>query len=279
MKLPRKIALTIARLTDQGKYQEIIDILSTYPSDKKNSWGHAAKYKLIPFLQDTTKLPPYTIFTKGNSKLPFFSFSNLPLVNCPGKGDCAKWCYSLRAWQYPNAFFRQIQNTVLIREQSPYIRAAWMALPTSVDVRLYVDGDFESLITMKFWFDYMNIRPDLKVYGYSKSWEIFLEYSRSGLKFPTNYVLNLSSGSKYDNIGPIRAQMKALPITRGDFIAVNAGRHPEPKSIREIAKSFGMTRIFVCPGKCGSCLPKQNKNIHACGSTLLKNTSILIGTH
>jgi hypothetical protein len=278
MKLTRKTALKIARLTDQGKYQEIIDILSAYPADKKGSWGYVAK-KLIPFLKDITSPAPFTIFAEGNSKLPFYSFSNLPLVNCPGKGECAKWCYSLKAWRYPAAFFRQIQNTILVREQSTQIRDAWLQLPANSDVRLYVDGDFDSLKTMHYWFGLLNVRPDLKVYGYSKSWEIFIEYHQLGLPFPKNYVLNLSSGSKYQNIGPIRAAMKALPITRGEFIAIPAGKHPEPKTIREIAKSFGMQKLFVCPGKCGFCLPKQGKNIHACGSMLLENTNILIGTH
>jgi hypothetical protein len=276
MKLTRKTALKIARLTDQGKYHEVVDILSAYPDKGPSSWGSK---RIIPFLKDTSLPAPYSIFSKGNSKLPFYSFSNFPLVNCPGKGECAKWCYSLKAWQYPGAFFRQLQNTILVRQQSQQIVDAWMRLPENVDIRLYVDGDFDSLQTMHFWFGLLNIRPDLKVYGYSKSWEIFLEYHNSGSTFPSNYVLNLSSGSKYDNIGPIRSQMRLLPITRGEFIAIDAGKKPEPKTIREIAKSFGMSRIFVCPGKCGSCISKQGKNVHACGSTLLKNTNILIGTH
>lgn len=278
MKLDRKMALTIARLTDQGKYSEIVDILRRFPSDRKGTWGWNGA-KLIPFLQDTSTPVPYSIFSEGNSKLPFFSFSNLPLVNCPGKGECAKWCYSLKAWRYPPAFFRQIQNTILIREQSDQIRAAWMNLPVGRDVRLYVDGDFDSIRTMKFWFQLLKVRPDLMVYGYSKSWQMFLDYHNSGLKFPKNYVLNLSSGSKYDNIGHIRAAMKELPIVRGDFIAVPAGKHPEPKTVREVAKSFGMKKLFVCPGKCGDCLKVKGKNVHACGSMLLHETNIVIATH
>lgn len=278
MKLDRKTALKIARLTDQGKYSDIINILSHFPSEQKGTWGWNAQ-KLIPFLQDTSSPAPFNIFVKGNIKLPFFSFSNLPLVNCPGKGECAKWCYSLKAWRCPAAFFRQVQNTILIREQSDQIRAAWMKLPVGSDIRLYVDGDFDCIQTMKFWFQLLKIRPDLKVYGYSKSWQMFLDYHNSGLKFPKNYILNLSSGSKYDNIGHIRAAMKALPITRGEFNAVNAGKHPEPKTVRQVAKSFGMKKLFVCPGKCGSCLTVNGKNVHACGSMLLHETNIVIGTH
>jgi hypothetical protein len=277
--MPRKLALKLARLDYQLRFEEMIDILQTLPDNGKGSWGYLSTHKLIPFLQNVNSPAPFSIFTKGNSKLPFYSFSNLPLVNCPGKGECAKWCYSLKAWQYPVAFFRQIQNTILIRIQSPQIRVAWKLLPSDSDVRLYVDGDFDSIATMEFWFGLMFDRPDLKVYGYSKSWEIFLDYSDSNLDFPSNYVLNLSSGSKYENLGPIRAKMAALPISRGNFTAINAGKNPEPKSIREIAKSFGMKKLFVCPGKCGSCLTVDGKNLHACGSMKLKDTNILIGTH
>jgi hypothetical protein len=278
MKFPQKLALKIARLAYQGKYQEIISIMDVYPSDKKGSWGWAYQ-KLKPFLMDQSNPVPYTVFTKGNSKLPFYSFSNLPLVNCPGKGSCAKWCYSLKAWQYPTAFFRQVQNTILVRQASPQLFDAWMDLPKNVDIRLYVDGDFDSTETLSLWFGFMKVRNDLKVYGYSKSWEIFLDYHKSGKSFPTNYILNLSSGSKYDNIGHIRAAMKKLPVTRGEFIAVPAGKKPATKTVKEVAKSFGLKKVFVCPGKCGSCLPKQGKNIHACGSSLLKDVNIVIGTH
>jgi hypothetical protein len=278
MSINRKLAIKIVRLIDQGKYLDVVDILSVFSNEKRRTWGWNAA-KLIPFLKDTNTPAPYTIFAKGNSKLPFFSFSNLPLINCPGKGECASWCYSLKAWQYPPAFFRQIQNTILVREQSNQIRAAWLKIREHSDIRLYIDGDFDSLQTMKFWFQLMNIRTDLKVYGYSKSWQLFIDYHHSGFNFPTNYILNLSSGSKYDNFGPIRAMMKSLPITRGDFVAVNAGRKPQPKTLREVAKSFGMSKIFVCPGLCSKCLTIKGVNVHACGSMLLKNTNIVIGTH
>ena len=33
---------------------------------------------------------------------------------CPGAGSCVDWCYSLRAWRNPQAFFRQLQNTLLM---------------------------------------------------------------------------------------------------------------------------------------------------------------------
>ena len=281
MKIDRKIAFKIARYSTKGQYDKIVDILEQLPNtDKVGTWGFYAQ-KFIPFLKDTSTPAPFTIFAKGNSKLPFYSFSNLPVVNCPGAGECAKWCYSLKAWRYPAAFFRQVQNTILVKELSPQIVRAWKSLPENRDVRLYVDGDFDSLETMSFWFTLMNERKDLNVYGYSKSWQIFLDYaSIDGATFPKNYTLNMSSGSKYENIGPIRAAMSALPIVRGNFVAVEAGKKPTPKTVREVAKSFGMKNIFVCPGKCGSCMKVKGKNVHACGAlNLMKDTNVVIGTH
>lgn len=55
---------------------------------------------------------PFKVFKlKGNTKLPFATFSTLPIVTCPGAGECADWCYSFTAWRYPAAFARQLQNT------------------------------------------------------------------------------------------------------------------------------------------------------------------------
>ena len=80
-----------------------------YESTAKNGWMDNW-IKFEEFLY--TGIPQFKIFTKGNGKLPFYSFSSLPGVTCPGAGDCLKFCYSFRSWRYPAAFFRQIQNTI-----------------------------------------------------------------------------------------------------------------------------------------------------------------------
>lgn len=280
MKMNRTTCMKIANLTARGRYEEIVELLSNLNlNDKQGTWGYFAN-KLIPFLQDRSVKAPHTIFAKGNGKLPFYAFSNLPIVNCPGAGECTKWCYSLKAWRYPAAFFRQVQNTILVREKNIQLYDAWASLPVNVDVRLYVDGDFESLDTMNFWFNRMNDRPDLKVYGYSKSWKLFVDFEDNGGVFPSNYVLNLSSGSRYENIGMIRARMEKMPITRGNFTAVNVEKDSSPKTVREVAKTLGMEKIFVCPGKCGDCIKAQGENAHACGSLdRMKDFNIVIPIH
>ena len=250
-----------------------------------NAWN-TNWLKLKYFLD--TGIPQYTIYTKGNGKLPFYSFSSLPGVTCPGAGDCLKFCYSFRSWRYPAAFFRQIQNTILLMSDTgrKYLREEFNKLKPDHDFRLYVDGDFDSLETMKFWMDLLKSRPDIRAYGYSKSWKLFIEYDQLGYTFPDNYQLNLSSGSIYQNNKTILDQISKLSIYRGEFIALPSEKMPNiledrpsfsawAKQLRERAKLYGIKKAWVCPGKCGNCTPTG----HACGSKRFKNVPIIIGIH
>ena len=246
-------------------------------SEPHSSWKREAA-KLQSWLNDMSTMPPYKVFVLGNKKLPFYNFSVLPIVTCPGAGACAKFCYSLKAWRYPAAFFRQLQNTILIKTQSAHITAAFYRLRQNVTVRLYVDGDFDSVDTITFWFNLLHQRPDLKVYGYSKSWNELLAYT--GI-YPTNYKLNLSSGHAHNNA--TKALVQKLPITRGDFIALPVlkdviGKYKTKNylaSLATAAKSAGIAKYFACPGKCGPCTKKG----HACGSDSFNDVPILIGIH
>ena len=230
--------------------------------------------------------PNFSIFVEGNKKLPFFAFSALPDYTCPGAGACLKYCYSFKAWRGSAAFFRQVQNTLLLKSAAgrDHIAKAWRALPYGVPVRLYVDGDIDSSETLTFWIGLCGARPDLGAYGYSKSWEIFLAFDATGVEWPSNYFVNLSSGSRYG----VRAKerMAALPISRGEFVTLpTAHKAPDRrldraawavyvKSIKATARAYGYARSFVCPGKCGDCLPQGE---HACGSNKFKGIPIVIG--
>jgi hypothetical protein len=235
-----------------------------------------------------TGIPQWPIFMEdGNGKLPFLAFSTLPKLTCPGAGDCLAWCYSFKSWRYAKPFFRQLQNTILLLSDKGQMEIvkAFYDVPDGRDFRLYVDGDFDSLNTMHFWFDLLESRPNVPTYGYSKSWELFLEWDDIGNTFPTNYVLNTSGGSKYD--GNMLERVKALNITRGDFLALPVNRkmpdikadRPDfnawAKDLRATAKTMGMGRVWVCPGKCGNCTP----NGHACGSRKFQNIPVVIGLH
>jgi len=219
-----------------------------------------------------TGVPAFSVFAKkGNRKLPFVAFSALPEVTCPGAGDCLNWCYSYKAWRYPAAFFRQLQNTILVIERSEYLTAAFMGIAKDKTVRLYVDGDFDSAQTLEFWMNLCHKRKDLNVYGYSKSWELFLAYTG---KWPTNYIMNVSSGSRYGNV--MKKMVMELPITRGEFVAVKIKEKKYgPEYIRQTLEAFG-GKAMVCPQTCGDC---RGNGEHACGSRQLQGIPILIGVH
>lgn len=226
-------------------------------------------------------LPVYSVFAlNGNSKLPFVSFSSLPGVTCPGAGACLDFCYSFRAWRYPAAFMRQCQNAFLLRHNAPVIVQALQDVDAtfkgqSYDVRLYVDGDFAGVADVHFWFDTIKAFPLAKVYGYSKSFDAILAYRAS---YPSNYMLNISGGhnASFETI----EKVKALPITRGEFIAVSIGKkvkstdHGKPETNQALRRVFNI-KAFTCPGTCGTCTGKG----HACGMQALKGVPIIIAMH
>lgn len=225
-------------------------------------------------------IPAYSVFAMdGNGKLPFVSFSSLPGATCPGAGECLKFCYSFRAWRYPASFMRQAQNAFLMRFNRDVITNALSdivsTMPGGFDMRLYVDGDFSSVSDVAYWFELLNQFPSIRAYGYSKSFDAILAYAGT---WPSNYQLNISGGHNADNATVNR--VKALPITRGEFIAVSIGRkinskdHGTPSVNRALRETFKI-KAFTCPGKCGSCTGKG----HACGMSTLKGLPIIIAMH
>lgn len=239
--------------------------------------------KLEAFLEDGQ--PRFSIHAgDGNSKLPFVSFSTAPGSTCPGAGECLSFCYSYRAWRYPAALCRQLQNTVLMqtRKGRALILAdldsyAKRAAPT-LNYRLYVDGDFQNVEQLAFWMHALADRPWLKCYGYSKSWAEFVEYDATGGEFPSNYLLNLSSGSNASD--QVAAAVRQLSCVRGEFNAVSLGRsvkstdHNNREHQAELRQAYGK-KAFTCPGQCGTCTKQE----HACGSDRFKGLDIIIAVH
>jgi len=235
-------------------------------------------------------IPQWSIFVEGNQKLgnKIIGWSTLPDLTCPGAGTCLGFCYSFKCWRNGAPFFRQLQNTILIMRQSDHIVKAFHKLSLNGDLRLYVDGDIDSTATLEFWNRLLLTRPDLNAYGYSKSWQIFQEYT--GIQAP-NYKLNLSSGSKYNDA--MKQRMLQLQVTRGEFVAIagmgkNQHRDDDPgkvampwtewvKRIKTQAKAQGHSKVFVCPGNCETCTP----NGHFCGSSDPKaqGVTVAIGVH
>jgi len=230
-----------------------------------------------------THTAKFSIFALGgNSKLPFVSFSTLPGVTCPGAGDCINFCYSYRAWRYPAAFARMVQNAYLMRFAPNVIADAFSLIaanrPNGFDFRLYVDGDFSSGGDVAFWMQLLNDTPNARAYGYSKSFAALLGYNVIGT-WPTNYQLNISGGHNASKA--MVDYVKALPITRGEFVAVSIGKKVKSTDHGTIATNaalraaFPDQKIFPCPGTCGTCTGKG----HACGMPQMKNRIIAIAMH
>lgn len=148
-----------------------------------------------------------------------------------------------------------------------------------LNLRLYVDGDFRSVNDLTFWMNLLFLRPEIKAYGYSKSWKEFLIYDSLKLNFPENYKLNLSSGSIHSN--EVKNRMKKLSCVRGEFVAVEIDKQYDSplgnrsKEYNKAVRNAINGRSFVCPGLCGSCTPSG----HACGSDRFKGVTIAIATH
>ena len=293
MKVTKAIALKAARELIAGETQTARRIVAAHPTGGVQSWAGVFK-KLIAQAESieslTLERAAFSVFARGNSKLPFWSFSSMAILDCPGRGECAAWCYSLKSWRNPNALGRQVSNSMLLRTQAgrDLIASEFSRLKTET-VRLYVDGDFDSKETLTFWMDLIKTRPDIQVYGYSKSWVEFIALHLSGYAWPANYLLNLSGGSRFGD--GVRVAMESLPVVRGEFLAVpvdrehlknhsyqsrrNAGFRDYAKQVRANAGR----KIFVGSGDCGDCLTIAGKNQHACGSDRMRGVAIAIGTH
>lgn len=227
--------------------------------------------------------PRFSVFAlSGNSKLPFVSFSSLPGVTCPGAGDCIDFCYSYRAWRYPAAFARMAQNAYLMRFAPNAIADAFSLIsaknPDGFDFRLYVDGDFSGGADVAFWMDALKDNPKARAYGYSKSFAALLGFDVIGT-WPKNYQLNISGGHNASTA--MVDYVKALPITRGEFIAVSIGKkvkstdHGTKETNALLRAAFPDQKIFPCPGTCGTCTGAG----HACGLPQMKNRVIAIAMH
>ena len=289
----RAMALELVELVDQIENNgsepvlKALEDIEKQSGSKPGSWGHYAnKFKSL-LLDDEYKTIPFSIFASGgNSKLPFVSFSTIPGATCPGAGDCLDFCYSFKSWRYPAAFFRQLQNFYLMNSKKgrEVIAKQFKGLKLKkgksfLNLRLYVDGDFRSVNDLTFWMNLLFLRPEIKAYGYSKSWKEFLIYDSLKLNFPENYKLNLSSGSIHSN--EVKNRMKKLSCVRGEFVAVEIDKQYDSplgnrsKEYNKAVRNAINGRSFVCPGLCGSCTPSG----HACGSDRFKGVTIAIATH
>lgn len=301
---PGKIEIARAALAnDLPALSKLVAAIPGDPAKAGTTKYYATRF--LSWFEDQNGPLHFSVFAPGgNMKLPFYAFSSLPGFDCPGAGACLYgegnqhkeknfgkgWCYSFTAWRYPAAFFRQLQNSILLRSNAGRETVAnqFHEIPAGRTLRLYVDGDFASLEILRFWMDLCKTRPDLSIYGYSKSWDLFLALDKQNYSFPANYLLNISSGSRYGD--KLKGKVLQLDCTRGEFVAVpvarkhiaskayqdkgNAGSKEYRKEVADNLRKAGHEKVFACPGACGNCLKK-----HGCGWDRLKGVTIGIGIH
>lgn len=276
-------------IADNDKLRAIIAIDGALISETGPDWIEYLG-RLKRFIDDGA--PRFTIVSSnGNGKLPFAAFSSLPGKRfCPGAGDCLSKCYSFKAWRQPAAFCRQAQNTILLNTKdgrdkivASFKKVIAMRKYNNAPVfRLYVDGDFRSQSDIRFWFDLLAENPQVKAYGYSKSFSQLLQYSRKN-SLPDNYKLNISGGHKH--AAATINKVNQLAITRGAFtyidmaeIKIPAGEkhHTRAQVQREFIAKTG-EKAFVCPGQCGDCVKVKGENSHFCGSD--SSVPVVIAMH
>lgn len=242
------------------------------------------------------KIQGMNIFSDGNDKLRFLNYSTFPIVTCPGAGACKSFCYSLNSLRYPGAFSRWLINTILEQEAPELIAEAFrynlnrplykkeIEEKGFITFRLYNDGDFPNIETLNFWMELLKEHPEVKAYGYSKSWGLFIKFVEQfgESAIPESYKLNLSSGA---NGGQelLRKKISSFGFVRGAFIGVplpkkkNATKinKEEKRYIHKVAKKQGFEKVFICGGLCNSC----TKIGHACGLPEFDKYAIVTPIH
>ena len=250
----------------------------------KPKWQDACA-KVVAWLGDTFLPTPSPVISPDNDKLNYANFGAAAIGTCPGMGKCVELCYSLRAFRFPHAFFRQIINTVCIRSKDgplQHVTDAFISLPNSSTFRLYTDGDFDSVETVVYWMDLLRQRPDITCWGYSKSWlELLAANEVMQGDWPDNYMLNRSNGSCHEH--SVAKAIEGLPCYRDDFIYVKTQdygkeRYKNPAYKREvmrIGRDLAPDKAFVCPGKCHECTSLGP----ACAIPEFKGITIFNGEH
>lgn len=200
------------RLRKSESLNEACQIVMEYANipDIKPTW-RMMLLRINDIFSSSRAFIPFKIFTIGNAKLPFYSYSELSLATCPGKGICSEYCYSKRGWRYASVVGRQIQNMLLMRFSSEKIFREFRKLPKNITLRLYVDGDFASSKIVGKWFNELSNRPDIQAYGYSKSFDELYENKST---WPMNYKLNLSNNGIIRQVN--RETIASLPGVRGN---------------------------------------------------------------
>lgn len=240
----------LGKLAIHGHLDQLLSNLQRRIPKLKGQWKTAAK-KYLLFLR--TKEAQFSVITFGNMKHRFHNFSHLPVVTCPGMGECRNYCVSLKGLRRPIVAFSWLQNTTLIESTfgRKIIAEQFLQLPQGATFRVNNDEDFRTTGILKFWMRLFNKRPDITVFCYTKSLKIHLDFFKKGNVFPDNYVVNVSTGGKYPALED--EAVKILPCVRGKYIGVDNLKGRTRQDYANAIKKATNPRTFPCPGNCWKC--------------------------
>lgn len=225
---------------------EVINLLEKliFAKDGPRGRWHKEAEMFVDYLH--TGRPFHPILTYG-SKDASFGFSTLPLLTCPGAGECVAWCYSLKSWRYPESFFRQMQNFDLLRrahhdrEVSELFEDEIQNLPEEEHIRLYRDGDFQDANDVLFWIALAEQFQDRMFWGWTKAFDAVRQAFEIGSEIPRGFRLRLSGNGRVHPPGDLLLHKNIV----GTFYAWSFDKAPLPMTEEE----WNMK----CPGKCKPC--------------------------
>ena len=207
-----------------------------------------------------------------------------PSLHMSRAGDCKDYCYSLRAWRYPAAYFRQLQNTLLMRFAPDIVASAFARIRHGRTLGLYVDGDISSVSELDFWFRMLADRPDIARTVTLSRGKYFSSTGRvaNELRAKPLEWFYLRGGNENAHAwptgnprgvyrGPHGASVLATPSS-----ALHRERITKTSGTRPAPDASGQNRVFSCTGRCGTCA----QGSHACGdNSRFRGVMIAIGVH
>ena len=161
-------------------------------------------------------------------KSEFASLSLLSGVSCPGAKDCKSRavlgdngkrsivdgpncrfrCFSASdEAMYSETYAQREHNRrqVLACGKDPYAVAALLlaSIPRKIKlVRIHIGGDYLSLEYLLGWILFAAMRPDTRVYSYTKSLHFLAKLDCNAADLPSNMRIVLSEGGLFDNLIP-----------------------------------------------------------------------------
>jgi len=185
---------------------------------------------------------------KLSSKIIIFTLPSG--ITCPGKGECAKWCYSKKAEKlYPaclNARLRNLKATKQPDFEQQMISALQYEMKLGRYIlRLHEDGDLYCQSYLDTWKRIAKQLPKLTVFAFTKSFHLDL-----WTNLPKNFIIIQSFGSHWDG---------KIDKTRNTARVIE---RIEQRTDKEYVCPYHKLDFTKCGEYCEECMNKRLKVRH-----------------